>query len=200
MRAWILPSIVLGLLGACTPEIVSGAYLCGPDESCPDDQRCNPASGLCVSPGSVEAFACGKAQTEVEPNNSKAGAQVIPPLGCASSLTEIGGCTPAGDADDWFVFDVPATCTTTVAHLRLSSSIAFQTLGITLSGPNGTFEASASACASSLSDDGEVQVCLDQAVTPDSTYAVRVGPSGGGNCEGDCPYNRYSLHLQLGTN
>ncbi len=197
MRAWMLS---FALLGACTPEIVSGAYLCGPDESCPDGQKCNPASALCVGPGSVETFACGKDQTEIEPNNSQAGAQVIQGLGCASTLAEIRGCTPAGDADDWFVFDVPATCTTSVAHLRLSSSIAFQTLGVKLSGPNGTFEASETVCAASSPDDAEVQVCLDQAVTPGATYAVRVGPAGGGNCEGNCSYNRYSLHLQLGTN
>ena len=197
MRAWLLS---FALLGACAPEIVSGAYLCGPDESCPDGQKCNPASALCVSSGSVESFACGKDQTEIEPNNSPAGAQVIQALGCASTVAEIRGCTPAGDADDWFAFDVAATCTTSVAHIRLSSSIAFQTLGVKLTGPNGTFEASETACAASFPDDGELQVCLDQAVTPGATYTVRVGPAGGGNCGGNCPYNRYSLHVQLGTN
>jgi hypothetical protein len=196
MRTWLL---AFAILGGCTPDIVSGAYLCGPDESCADEQVCSPASGLCVGPNSVAAFACGEDQSEVEPNNSKAGAQVIQALGCASTLAEIRGCTPAGDADDWFVFEVPATCITTIAHVRLSSSIAFQTLGVTLSGPNGTFEAT-STCSTSFPDDGEVEICLDQAVTPGATYAVRVGPAGGGNCDGGCPYNRYSLHLQLGTN
>jgi hypothetical protein len=199
MRTFLLAFV---LLGACTPEIVSGAYLCGPDESCPDDQKCNPASGLCVAPGSVQAFTCGREQdlTEIEPNNTQAGAQAIQASGCASTLAEISGCTPAGDGDDWFTFQVPANCTTTVAHLRLSSSIAFQMLGVTLSGPNGTFEASATACDSSFPDDAEVQVCLAQTVTPGATYAVRVAPAGGGNCGGDCPYNRYRLSMQLATN
>ena len=197
MRTWLLALVVLG---ACTPEIVSGAYLCGPDGACPEDQKCNPASGICVSPGSVQAFSCGDDQTEVEPNNSQSGAQVIQGVSCASILAEISGCSPAGDADDWFVFAVPANCTTTVAHLRLSSSIAWETLGVTLSGPNGTFEGTATACDSSFPDDGEVQVCLAQPVTPGATYAVHVGPAGGGNCEGDCPFNRYRLSMQLGTN
>jgi hypothetical protein len=152
-----------------------------------------------VGPNSVQAFECGEDQSEVEPNNSQAGAQVIQALGCATALSEIRGCTPSGDADDWFVFDVPANCTTTIAHIRLSSSIAFQTLGVTLSGPSGTFEASETACEGSFPDDGEVQVCLDQAVTPGATSALRVSPAGA-NCEGGCPYNRYSLHVQLGTN
>lgn len=199
MRAWLVSSIVFGLLGACTPDIVTGAYLCGPEESCPEGQKCSPASGLCVSPGSVQAFNCGDDQNEVEPNNSQAGAQVIQALGCASTLAEVRGCTPAGDADDWFVFDVPANCTGTVAHVRLSSSIAFQTLGVKLTGPNGTFEASETACETSFPDDGEVQVCLDQAVTAGATSALRVGATGP-NCEGGCPYNRYSLRVTLGTN
>jgi len=197
MRALLATAL---LLGACTPEIVSGAYLCGPDEACPDDQKCSPATGLCVSPGSVAAFTCGEDQTEVEPNNSAASAQVVQALGCGSALAEIAGCTPAGDGDDWFTFEVPATCTATVAHLRLSSSIAFETLGVTLAGPNGSFEASESACDASFPDDGEVQVCLAQAVTPGAKYTVRVAPAGGGNCEGGCPYNRYRLAMQLATN
>ena len=196
MRAWI---VSLALLGACTPEFVSGAYLCGPEESCPDGQQCNPATGLCVGPSSVQPFKCDEVQTEVEPNNSQAGAQVIQALDCGSSLSEIRGCTPAGDADDWFVFDVPASCPASVAHVLLSSSIAFQTLGVTLSGPTGTFEASETACESSFPDDGAVQVCIDQAVTPGTTSALRVHPAGP-NCEGGCPYNRYSLHVRLGTN
>lgn len=197
MRALLLACAVLG---ACTPEIVSGAYLCGPDESCPDDQTCNPASGLCVSPASVKPFACGEDLTEVEPNNTQGAAQVIQPGGCASAIAEISGCTPAGDGDDWFVFEVPANCVTTFAHLRMSSSLAFETLGVTLAGPNGTFEASSTACDNSFPDDGEVQVCLDQQVTPGATYTVHVAPAGGGNCGGDCAYNRYRLGMQLGTN
>ncbi|MEO7091829.1 MAG: hypothetical protein ABI175_01180 [Polyangiales bacterium] len=188
----------IAVLGACTPDIVAGAYLCGPDESCPDGQKCDPASAICVAPSSVKPFACGEDQTEVEPNNSQASAQVIQALGCASTLAEVRGCTPAGDADDWFTFDVPATCTTTVAHIRLSSSVALQTLGVTLSGPSGSFQATETACDSSFPDDAEVQVCLSQALTP-GTYAVRVAPAGGGNCEGNCAYNRYTLGLQLGT-
>lgn len=201
MRALVLsPALSLLALGACTPEIVSGAYLCGPEAACPEGLACSPDSALCVSPGAVQAFSCGEDQTEVEPNNSVSTAQVVQALGCASALAEVGGCTPAGDGDDWFTFTVPSTCTTVVAKLRLSSSIAFQTLGVTLAGPNGSFEASAQACEAGFPDDGEVQVCLSQAVTPGATYTVHVGPSGAANCQGGCPYNRYRLGMQLATN
>lgn len=196
MRATVFAAL---LLGACTPEIVTGAYLCGPEQACPDGQVCSPATALCVGPGAVRPFACGDAQTEIEPNNSASAPQVIPGTTCGTTIGEISGCTPAGDAWDWYAFTIPPTCTSQVVRVRLSSSIAFQTLGVTLSGPSGTFEATAAACDSSFPDDGEVQVCLAQPVTA-GTYTVQVAPVEGGNCDGDCPYNRYRLAMQLGTN
>ncbi len=197
MRALVMLGLVLS---ACAPEIVSGAYLCGPEQACPDGQQCSPESGLCVGPGAVQPFTCGDDQTEREPNNSQTSAQVVPAVGCSSAPAEIVGCAPAGDGDDWYAFDVAANCTNVVARLRLSSSIAFETLGFTLSGPSGSFEATAEACESGFPDDGEVQVCISQAVTPGATYTVHVAPIAGSDCKGACPYNRYRLGVRLGTN
>lgn len=194
MRTWTLAMLVLG---ACSPEIVTGAYLCGPDESCPDGQTCNGVTALCVSPSSAQAFTCGDDLTEIEPNNGAGAAQAFPALACASTVAEIQGCTPLDDSEDWFGFDVPPTCSTTVAHLRISSSIAWESLGLELSGPNGTFDAT--ACSDSFPDDGTVQLCLDHEVTAGAHYTVRVSPAGDGNCDGACSYNRYRLGLQLGT-
>ncbi len=195
MRAWMFAMVVLG---ACTPEIVAGAYLCGPDESCPDGQACDGVTALCVAATSRQPFSCGDDLTEIEPNNGAGAAQTFPMLNCASSLAEVRGCAPLDDAEDWFGFDVPATCATTIAHLRVASSIAWQTLGLQLSGPNGTFDATPT-CGEGYPDDGNVQICLDQEVTPGGHYTVRVAPTGEGDCDGACRFNRYSLGLQLGT-
>lgn len=201
MRAWIL---AVAVLGACTPEIVAGAYLCGPDESCPDGQVCNGVTAICGSASTVVPFACttgaeGDKITEVEPNNGASAAQAFPALECASAPAEVRGCTPVQDAEDWFGFDVPASCTGSLAHVRISSSIAWQTLALQLSGPNGTFDATATACETSFADDGNVQLCLAELVTAGAHYTVRVSPTGDGDCDGACRYNRYTLGVQLGT-
>ena len=65
------------LLAACSPEIVSGAYLCGPEASCPDGQECNGEDNVCVLPGGAKPFGCGDKITEVEPNDVGAKAQKI---------------------------------------------------------------------------------------------------------------------------
>jgi len=195
MRALLLTFVVLG---ACAPDIVSGAYLCGPDEACPDGQVCNGADAICVLPGGATPFACGKV-TEVEPNDGAATAQAIANLPCASTLAEIRGCTPLGDAEDWYAFDVPSTCLSTVASVRLSFALAWEGLTIQLAGPDGSFDGAASACDVISPDDGALQVCLKRPVTAGGHYTLRIGLDGTGDCDGACRYNRYTLGLQLGT-
>jgi hypothetical protein len=188
---------LLGLLlaSACSPDIVSGAYLCGPDSTCPEDQVCNGTDNICVLPGSAEPFSCGDKQTEVEPNNAPASAQAVTNLGCISALTQIKGCSPDGDPDDYFAFDVPGNCTSVVASIRLEFPTAFEQLSVDLGGTSGT----APACTAGAPDDGTEAICISQAVTPGMHYTVHVARSGVGNCGGSCSHNRYTLSLQLGT-
>jgi hypothetical protein len=196
MRAAVL-ALVLALGGACTPDIVAGAYLCGPEQSCPDGQVCNGPDNLCVLPGAAQPFECGTKITEVEPNNASTAGQPIPNLACVSPLVQVKGCTPTGDTDDWFVFDVPAACTNSVATVRLSFPLAFEQLSLDLdTSATGTV----AACGVNVAlDDGSDVLCLVQAVTAGSKHAVRVARSGVGNCDGECGFNRYTLSLQLGT-
>ncbi|MBA3462388.1 MAG: hypothetical protein H0T46_20670 [Deltaproteobacteria bacterium] len=194
MRAAIL---ALALCGACTPDIVAGAYLCGPEQSCPDGQVCNGPDNICVLPGAALPFECGDKITEVEPNNASTAAQPIPNLACVSPLVQVKGCTPTSDTEDWFVFDVPAQCTATEATIRLSFPLAFEQLSL---GLDGTATGTVAACGVNLApDDGTDVLCLEQAVTAGSKHAVRVARSGVGNCGGECGFNRYTLSLQLGT-
>lgn len=51
------PALALALaLASCYPTIVSGAYSCGSDSSCPPGLTCSGL--LCVDPSEVTAFAC----------------------------------------------------------------------------------------------------------------------------------------------
>ncbi len=187
--------IALALLGACTPDIVPGAYLCGPDESCPERQVCNGPDNTCVSPGGAVPFACG-AGNDVEPNDGAAVAQAIPNVTCAGPLLQLKGCAAGTDTEDWYGFDVPPSCAATVASIRLSYPIAFEQLSLRL----GTTEGDPVACGvDSAPDDGFDQHCVTQNVTAGTHYTLRVARTGAGNCEGACAYNRYTLTLQLGT-
>jgi hypothetical protein len=196
MRAVMLTVLVVG---ACAPDIVPGAYLCGPERLCPQDQVCDGVTDMCVSASAAMPFACGKT-TEVEPNNGAASAEVIPNLPCVSLLTEIKGCTPDGDTEDWYSFDVPTTCGATIADLHLQFPIAFEELVVELAGGQGTFAGSPADCSANLgTDSGNTDLCVKHPVTAGGHYSVRVARSGQGNCGGECGFNRYTLTLQLGT-
>jgi hypothetical protein len=41
--------------------------------------------------------------------------------------------------------------------------------------------------------------CVDFTLTPGTKYAVKVLPTGEGNCNGACAHNRYTLSVQLAT-
>jgi hypothetical protein len=192
MRAILMTTLVVS---ACTPDIVSGAYLCGPESSCPDGQVCNGTDNLCVLPGSAQPFSCGDKITEAEPNNAPGAAQNLESLQCVSTLVEIKGCTPADDHDDYYAFDVPAQCNATVAKVRLSFPLAFEQLTVDLGGTTGTAE----VCTNTVPDDANETLCISQPVTPGMHYTLHVARSGVGDCGGACGYNRYTLGLQLGT-
>ena len=187
---------IAALLSGCAPDIVQGAYFCGPEQSCPEGQACNGVDNLCMLPSGAKPFECGDKITEVEPNNGAAAAQSIANLACVSPLIQIKGCTPATDAEDWYAFDVPSGCGATVATVRLDFPLAFEQLSVELAGKTGS---QADCAGSAPPDDGTDTVCLGAPVTAGQRYTLRIARSGVGNCDGQCGYNRYSLSLQLGT-
>ncbi len=196
MRAVI--ASLLALVG-CTPDILPGAYLCGPEQVCPEEQVCDGVTNTCVLRSQAQPFACPVIQTEVEPNDNRNNAQVIANLLCASRPAEVIGCTKDLDGEDWFLFDVPSTCTTVGADLRLTFPLAFEVLELDLRDATGGTVATGSACANAEPDDGDEQRCIEQALTPGGQYAIRVARTGEGDCDGACAHNRYTLTLQLET-
>jgi hypothetical protein len=193
-----LPIVLTSLLVACSPEIAPGAYLCGPEEACPDGLTCDGAKNLCVLPNQVTPFGCA-AGTEVEPNNALATAQQVGNLACVSQPIELVGCAQESDSEDWFQFDTPATCTAVGVGARLTFPLAFEILALELIGTTGATIATGGACANQDADDGDEQRCLDQRLDPGGHYAIRVVRSGEGTCDGACAHNRYTLTLQLKT-
>ena len=188
--------LAIALLSACSPDIVPGAYLCGPEQACPEDLACDGVDNTCVAATSVRPFECGDKITEIEPNNGATAAQAIANLACVSPPILIKGCTPMNDAEDWYAFDVPATCGATVATVRLDFPLAFEELSVHIGDSAGS---QADCGTTAPPDDGSATACLKTSVTAGQHYTVRVARSGAGDCDGQCAYNRYSLSLQLGT-
>ena len=203
MRVLVLLTLALA---ACTPDVVSGAYLCGPEKACPEGQTCNgefdEASRLqedtCVLQSLARPFSCTP-KIDLEPDDTMAEAYLIEDLGCVSAPFINDGCMLDAESADWVTFVAPAVCTAVEVEVRLSFPIAYEGLGFELWDVNANAKlASDGECKSGL-DTGRERRCLDYTLVPGSKYAVKVTPTGDGSCNGSCAYNRYTLSVQLAT-
>jgi hypothetical protein len=195
-----VPVLALVAVAACTPDIASGSYLCGPEQDCPDGQKCDGATNTCVLPAQASAFACDPT-VEHEPDDTPSQGFSIAGLTCTSSPFLAHGCLAAGDGQDWFQVPVPAACAAVAIDLQVSFPVAFEPLSVDLFDATGaTSVASGAACVHRTTigpgDDG---ACIHATLSPGATYALQIHPAGGGDCGGGCNYNRYTLTLTLGT-
>lgn len=193
-------------LAACAPDIHSGSYLCGPNASCPEGQACNGAddedSGLmadtCVLASTAQPFACTD-QMNAEPNNTAGEGLVLQNLGCVSAPFVMESCMPSDDSADWLTFVAPSVCSAVEVQARLVFPIAFEELGIELWDVTRNVQLATDGECAQGAEIGAVRRCLDFELVPGTTYGVKVRPTGTGNCDGACTYNRYSLSVQLAT-
>ena len=126
MRAmWVL------VLGACSPDIASGSYLCGAQELCPPDEACDGVTDTCVFTSAAMPFACGS-DTEHAGDDTSATARPIPMLACVSPPYRESGCMPLGDTADWYKLATPASCTAVEVQARLVYPVAYQGLSLEL--------------------------------------------------------------------
>jgi hypothetical protein len=107
----------------------------------------------------------------------------------------------AGDGEDWFQLATPSGCAALAVDVQVTYTIAFEPLAIDLFDGTGTSNvATGGECAHKTTivggDDG---MCIHAALASGSTYALQIHPAGGGDCQGTCNYNRYTLTLSLGT-
>jgi hypothetical protein len=189
-----------GLTPGCTPEIVSGAYECGPDQACPNDLVCSPVESVCVTRGTEVPFACPSAELVHEPDDTQAAAFSFGVIDCASSPTTIAGCVAAMSDQDWVSFGVKANCpTTTAVSLRLGFPVGEAPLAMTLVDGAGAPLATDVACADATPSAGADARCLTLPVAAGATYGVRIGVADHDTCGGACAYNRYALSVQLRT-
>lgn len=193
MRTAIL--LVIAAATACTPEVLPGTYLCGPNKACPEGQECSDADNVCVLPGLVEPFACVP-EFQTEPDNTPETAYGIRIPGCQSTLQiSIDGCLPADDSEDWY--ELPVECNLTGADITVTFPVAFARVGLELvDRGTGTTVAVDEACDVDVKN-GDSARCFSTPLTPGTTYALRVAPSGDDDCDGDCVFNSYVVRLNL---
>ena len=199
-------ALMLVALAACTPDVVSGAYLCGPEASCPEGQKCNGTfdedSGLqadtCVLSSLAQPFVCTP-KINVEPDDTMEQGFLIKDLGCVSAPFINDGCMLEGENADWVTFAAPSVCTAVAVQARLSFSLAYQELSIELwDFAQNVRLATDGDCKSGL-DTGSIRRCLDFTLVPGTKYGIKVAPKGNATCAGACAYNRYTLSVQLAT-
>lgn len=195
MRGLVLVTVVLA---ACSPDISSGAYFCGPEQSCPDGQECN-GGGTCVLSGTARPFEC-ESNTDPEPDDTAAQGTAIPQLQCVSSPYDRMGCLHANDPADWLTLTAPSECVAVEIQARITFPVAFEPLALELwdLGTN-TKVAEDSECPGDGTSAGDDSRCLVQPLAPGTSYGVAVKPAGGGDCDGSCAYNQYTLTVQLAT-
>ncbi len=201
----ILPASA-ALLFACSPDIASNTYFCGPEGLCPPGLQCsyNAESTLaysCDLPNAVKDFECGTANADVEPDDTTENAFDLGALACGSQLFfPEHGCIENGTDIDHFKFRREQLCQGEDPHvaIRLQASIAAAPLSLTLLGEDGSPVGSATDCSDGSDIAKGLQtLCLDATDLPAETFTIRiqVDDAAGSDCDGKCLFNRYSLSL-----
>lgn len=198
---------ILFAAAACTPDIVPGSYLCGPDQACPEGQVCNGTenkmTGLvadtCMLPEVAQPFACTPATASEPDDTMDTGQLITPPAACIGKVDLGQGCMASGDAADWVTFVAPSVCTALMVEARLDFPLANEGLTIELWDADANMKMTGDGDCKQGLDASSVSRCLDSVLVPGKKYGVQVKPTGDGNCGGDCSYNRYKVTLLFGT-
>lgn len=185
-------ALALVLVVACTPDIAPGAYLCGPEQECPDGLACSGSDFSCEDSVTATTFSCTAGS-----NTTVATATALPALACVSSVITSTSCLAAGEGNAWFQFATPADCAAVGVTAMVTFPYAFESVGIVLADANGATVANDGPCATPAN--GESSSCLAMTLTDGSNYTIDVVPEGGGDCDGSCNYNQYTLSVQLVT-
>lgn len=175
-------ALILLVVGACSPDIQSGAYYCGADEACPPDLVCDGTTNLCVAPAEVTAFSCAEGPA-------------LFPSGCGAVTLESNGCVMAAAGHDTFTFATDATCSMAF-DVMISEPIAFMPLGFTVKDGGGTVVATGAPCH--IAHGGNVDVCATFTGGMGAAYTIDVAAADGApDCDGACAFNRFAVSVQV---
>lgn len=178
MRAWLGAIAALGL-AACTPQIESGAYFCGPSEQCPPELACDGETSTCVQPANVSAFTCTEGPS-------------LPTPGCGPDAIGSNGCVLTADAHDQITFQSPACVV--MATVMITYSEGFMPLTVTVRDGAGATIGTSAPCHSVHG--GDQDACIEFATLVGENYTFDVAAtSGASTCGGACGFNRFDLSV-----
>ncbi len=187
-------------LAACTPEIVPGAYLCGPEGLCPEGQACDGPDNRCVLDTAARPFACGAMVLDPPGDDAPATGTVLANLACPSVPSDIEGCLTSGDAADFYQLDVPGGCTAARIEASVVYPVAFESVGFLFAAGGAAPAPAETPCPASVAPAaGHALRCFSQAAPAGGRLALGVARDGGGDCGGACRHNRYTLRLRLAS-
>jgi hypothetical protein len=192
-------ALLLTLLVACTPTVVPGSYLCGPERLCPEGQACNGPDNVCVSQGTEQPFACDPEGIDPVGDDTPATGAMVNDLLCVSTVNVVTGCMRATDTADYVQFDVPTGCTAVGVTAKVTFPIAFQPLALTIAKGTEPPQQMETECPSSAQlVEGEDERCLEMTLEPGAHYALGVvhDETVTADCDGACRDNRYQLRLE----
>jgi len=192
-RAVTLAAAMIALAG-CDPEIVSDAYLCGPQMSCPSGMVCSAGTGRCVRPSLATPFECMQGAEGGEPNEDVANATEFAIAGCPATQVERLGCLPATSDVDWFAVTAATTCAGAALSIDVRYTVAYAPVIVDLMSPDGaTVVQTAPPCDITGGEGANEAVCLDTVVPADGRTLIRVSLDPGLTCDGACDFAHYSL-------
>ena len=196
MRVAVLLAIALT---ACTPDVASGTYYCGPDAACPEGQVCNGPDNICMLPSSVEEFSCDPG-IPTEPDDTAAQAHALPTLACPSVPFVDENCMLEGDDEDWVKLQGPSDCASGVQiEATVAFPIAFERIALELWDIDTMTKLAEDMACDREAKAGEEGRCITHPLVSGKNYGIKVRPAGDGNCDGNCRYNRYRLGVRLST-
>jgi hypothetical protein len=189
---WLVAVAVAG----CTEEIVGGAYLCGPEQLCPDGLVCNGTDNLCVDELDAQPFACAVADPAGD--DAPATGRSMGELDCVSATAERSGCLLDGDPADWFQVDAPGRCTAVQVEARVTFPIAFEPLELAYAAGEAAPVPVDQPCPPTVFPaTGDEQRCFTMVVAPGSRHGLGVIHAGRASCDGGCAFNRYRFTVRL---
>jgi len=186
---------IILVAAACTPEVVSGSYLCGPNSTCPEALVCNGPDNICVHPGVAAPFECAP-EPDTEPDDEPGDARMVT-LSCDGAGMQIENCLFEEDGGDWVSFVAPTACGERGVEVRVTFPVAFERLGIELWDLDASERIAQDTACPIAPVEGVDLRCVQANVVAGKRYGVQVFPTGVDDCDGRCSFNRYALGMQL---
>lgn len=188
----------IALSAACSPDIGTGTYFCGPDRLCPPDLECDDNTFVCESRQGADRFECPAGSESSEPDDSRGDALEAGPIACGAPLFPqvVTGCVADAEDRDHIAFELEQECTGEDPHVEITLRypIALVALEMSLLDEDGDVVADGEICTLSGDATGMERVCIDRPLDP-GAYVLRIRSTGVGDCDGDCPHNQYVLDI-----